>query len=125
MKSLSFKQWLIILVHAFVVWALCGAIMFIGMSIWPMDTTLTVHAIGAPIIAAVVSLVYFKKFNYTSPLLTAVLFVGFVILVDFFLVAMIINKSFEMFQGFIGTWLPFILIFCATYITGRLAGKKA
>jgi len=124
-KALSFKQWLVILVHAFVVWALCGAIMFIGMSIWSMDTTLTVHAIGAPIIAAVVSLVYFKKFNYTSPLLTAVLFVGFVILVDFFLVAMIINKSFEMFQSFIGTWLPFILIFCATYITGRLAGKKA
>jgi hypothetical protein len=125
MKTLSFKQWLIILVHAFVLWALCGAIMFIGMGIWPMDTTLTVHAIGAPIIAAVVSLVYFKKFGYTSPLITAALFVGFVILVDFFLVAMIINKSFEMFQSFIGTWLPFILIFCATYITGRLAEKKA
>lgn len=125
MKTLSFKQWLVILVHAFVVWALCGAIMFIGMSIWSMDTTLTIHAIGAPIIAGVVSLVYFKKFNYTSPLLTAVLFVGFVILVDFFLVAMIINKSFEMFQSFIGTWLPFILIFCATYVIGRLVGKEA
>jgi hypothetical protein len=125
MKSLSVKQWLVILAHAFVLWALCGAIMFIGMGIWPMGTTLIVHAVGAPIIAAGISLLYFKKFNYTSPLVTAAIFVGFVILVDFFLVAMVINKSFEMFQSFIGTWLPFILIFSATYLTGRLVGKKA
>lgn len=125
MKTLSFKQWLVILVHAFVLWALCGAIMFIGMSIWSVDTTLIVHAVGAPVIAAIISLIYFKNFNYTSPLLTAVFFVGFVILVDFFLVAMVINRSFEMFQSFIGTWLPFILIFCATYITGRSVSKKA
>lgn len=125
MKTLSFKQWLVILVHAFVLWALCGAIMFIGMSIWSVDTTLIVHAVGAPVIAAIISLIYFKSFNYTSPLITAVFFVGFVILVDFFLVAMVINRSFEMFQSFIGTWLPFILIFCATYITGRSVSKKA
>jgi hypothetical protein len=99
--------------------------MFVGMGIWPMDITLIVHAVGAPIIAAVISLIYFKKFNYTSPFATAALFVGFVILVDFLLVAMVINQSFEMFQSFIGTWLPFILIFSATYLTGRLAGKKA
>ncbi len=125
MKSLSVKQWLVILGHAFVLWALCGAIMFIGMSIWPVDTTLIVHAVGAPIIASVISLIYFKSFNYTSPLSTAIVFVGFVILVDFFLVAMVINKSFEMFESFIGTWLSFILIFFATYITGRLTGKKS
>lgn len=125
MKSLSVNQWLVILAHAFILWAVCGAIMFVGMGIWSMDTTLVVHAVGAPIIAVVISLIYFKKFNYTSPFVTAALFVGFVILVDFFLVAMVINQSFEMFQSFIGTWLPFILIFSATYLTGRLVGKKA
>lgn len=124
MKKLSFKQWLTILVHALVLWALCGAIMFIGMIIWPMDTTLIVHTIGAPIIAGVISLIYFTKFNNTTPLQTAIIFVAFVILVDFFLIAMVINKSFEMFQSFIGTWLPFTLIFLATYVTGTLISKK-
>lgn len=124
MKNLSSKQWLIILAHALVIWALCGAIMFIGMSIWPMDTTLIVHAVGAPIVATVISLIYFTKFNYTPPLQTAIIFVAFVILVDFFLVALVINKSIEMFQSFLGTWLPFILIFLATYLTGLLTSKK-
>jgi hypothetical protein len=124
MQKLSFKQWLTILVHALVLWALCGAIMFIGMGIWPIDTTLIIHAVGAPIIAAVISLIYFTKFNYTTPLHTAIIFVAFVILVDFFLVAMVINKSFEMFQDFLGTWLPFTLIFFATTLTGTLVSKK-
>jgi hypothetical protein len=118
MKTFTTKQFLITLAHAFVLWALCGAIMFIGMSIWSMETTLIVHAIGAPIIATLISLVYFRNFNYTTPRQTALIFVCFVIFVDFFLVAMVINKSFEMFKDEIGTWLPFSLIFLATYMTG-------
>jgi hypothetical protein len=39
---------------------------------------------------------------------------------DFFVVAMLINRSFEMFTSFLGTWLPFTLIFASTYFTGRL-----
>ena len=31
-------------------WALCGAIMFVGMAITDIQTTLILHAIGAPII---------------------------------------------------------------------------
>jgi len=63
-------------------------------------------------------LVYFEKFNYTTPLQTAIIFVVFVITVDFFLVALVINKSLDMFSSLLGTWIPFALIFTSTYLTG-------
>ena len=114
------RKILIILAHAFVGWAFCTASMMIGMATMPIESALIVHAVAAPIIFTIVSLVYFNKFNYTSPLSTALIFVSFVILVDFFLIALIINRSLEMFASPLGTWIPFALIFASTYITGTL-----
>lgn len=114
------KKAVIILIHAFVGWILCAATMGIGMATLSLDLTLIIHAIGAPIFFAVVSIVYFSKFNYTSPLLTAICFLLFVVLVDFFVVALLINRSLEMFTGPLGTWIPFILIFISTFATGKL-----
>lgn len=42
------KKGVIILVHAFVGWALCGATMGIGMSVTSLSNTLVIHAIAAP-----------------------------------------------------------------------------
>jgi hypothetical protein len=108
----------VVLAHAFVGWALCAAIMGIGMSITSLQNTLVAHAIGAPIIFMAVSLVYFKRFRYTPPLQTAIIFLSFVMIVDFFVVALLINRSLDMFLSWLGTWLPFALIFTSTYITG-------
>ncbi len=115
---MNVKQIAIILAHAFVGWVLCAATMGIGMATMPAQTALIVHAIGAPIFFAIVSLVYFNKFNYTTPLQTALIFVGFVIVVDFLVVALLILKSLEMFASLLGTWIPFALIFTSTYLTG-------
>ena len=111
------KKVIVILLHAFIGWALCGAIIGIGRGITSMETTLILHAIGAPIIFIVLSLIYCRWFAYTTPLQTALVFIGFVIFMDLFLVALLIEKSFEMFASILGTWLPFVLIFLATYIT--------
>lgn len=83
-----------------------------------MENTLIIHAIGAPIIFAAISLNYFRKFNYTNPLQTAVIFVSFVIFMDTFVIAIMIEKSLEMFKSALGTWIPFILIVFSTYLTG-------
>jgi hypothetical protein len=116
---------LILLAHAFVGWALCAATMGIGMATIGLNTTLIVHAIGAPIFFLGVSLVYFRKFNYTTPLQTAFYFLAFVVAMDFFVVAILINRSFDMFASVLGTWLPFALIFASTYLTGNfLVGTK-
>jgi hypothetical protein len=121
---MDFKKTIIILVHAFVGWMLCAATMGIGMSMTSLNNTLIIHAIGAPIFFAGVSLVYFRKFNYTTPLQTALIFIAFVIAMDFFVVAMLINRSFEMFTSLLGTWIPFALIFLSTYLTGLLVLRK-
>lgn len=112
------RRLLIILVHAFIGWALCAATMGIGMATTSLQNTLIAHAIGAPIFFSIVSLVYFRRFNFTTPLQTALIFVGFVIAVDFFVVAFLINRSLDMFTNLLGTWIPFALIFASTYLMG-------
>jgi hypothetical protein len=58
----------IVLVHAFVGWALCGATMGIGMAITSLENALIIHAVAAPVFFSAVSRVYFRKFNAKSPL---------------------------------------------------------
>jgi len=76
------------------------------------------------VLVIMVSSAYFKRFHFTKSLPTAVIFTGFVIVVDFFVVALLINKSLAMFASLLGTWIPFALIFVSTYGTGLYAGKR-
>ncbi len=119
------KKLAILLAHAFVGWLLCDMTIYIGKAITGEVGTdvLIVHAIGAPIYFFLVSLVYFRRFNFTTPLQTAVIFTAFVMIVDFLLVALVINKSLDMFASLLGTWLPFGLIFSSTYLTGVMISK--
>jgi hypothetical protein len=115
---MNVRKVIVVLVHAFIGWALCAATMGIGMAITSIDNALIIHAIAAPIFFFFLSLIYFMKFNYTTPFQTAIIFVSFVITVDFFLVALMINKSLDMFTSLLGTWIPFALIFLSTFLTG-------
>jgi len=121
---MKIRRLVTIVLHAFVGWALCAATMGIGLATLSLQTALIMHAIAAPIFFTGVSLLYLKQFHYTTPLHTALLFVGFVIAMDFFVVALLINRSLEMFASPLGTWIPFALIFTATYATGVYVGRK-
>ncbi|MGI9523952.1 MAG: hypothetical protein ACR2PG_20145 [Hyphomicrobiaceae bacterium] len=114
------KQTAILLGCAAAVWMFCGALIGIGRQYLSMDTTLIVHAVGAPIGAVVLSWLYFRNFAFTGPLVTATIFVATALILDVFVVALLIEKSFDMFQSVLGLWLPQILIFAATYVTGWL-----
>lgn len=113
-----------LLLGSFIGWALCGAVIFIGRTYLSEQTTLIIHAVAAPVFFFIISLIYFKKFNYTTPLLTALIFVTFVIFMDAFVVALFIEKSFDMFTSILGTWIPFALIFLSTYLTGLFVNLK-
>ena len=113
------KKLIVTLIHAFVGWALCFATMGIGMATTSLNNALIIHAIAAPIIFGCVAWVYFSRFYYTTPLQTALIFVGFVICADFLVVALIINRSLDMFASLLGTWIPFVLIFLSTYLVGK------
>lgn len=124
MASLDLRKLAVITAHALVLWLVCGALMFGGMSLASLDAALLIHALGAPVVAALVSWHYFKRFHYTTPIVTACLFVGMIIFLDAFVVALLIEQSFAMFTSFIGTWLPFILIFGATVLTGHFVASR-
>lgn len=116
-------KYVIILIHALIGWGLCGAIMAVGMRYLSIDHTLVIHAIGAPVIFGIISFNYFKNFGYTLPLKTGIIFVFLVIFMDVFVVAIFIEKNFDMFKNLLGTWIPFALIFLATYFTGFILKK--
>jgi hypothetical protein len=121
---MQLKKPVTILAHAFIGWLLCAATMAIGMAVTTLAITLVIHAIGAPIYFAAVSTFYFTRYSYTRPLQTALIFVSFVIVVDFFVVALLINKSLAMFASPLGTWIPFALIFISTLLSGLLFYKS-
>jgi hypothetical protein len=121
---MSARKTVVILVHAFVGWALCAATMGIGMAATSLENALIIHAIAAPIFFTAVSLNYHRKFGDTTPLQTAGIFVGFVMVVDFLVVGLLINRSLAMFASLLGTWIPFALIFTSSYVTGLLSGRR-
>ena len=115
---MNIKKPVIIVVYALIGWTLCFATIGIGRALLPLQAALTIHAVAAPIFFLLLSVSYFKRFNYTTPLQAALLFVGIVIALDFFVVSLLILRNMEMFTSLLGTWIPFALIFTSTYITG-------
>jgi|SRR5271157_528880 len=127
---MTIKKLSILLLHAFIGWVLCAATIYVGRSVTSMQTTLIIHVIAAPIYFVVLSWVFFTRFNYTRPLQTALIFMGFIITGDFFIFALLVNRSLAMFASLLGTWIPFALIFASTYLTGWIvtrnsSGKRA
>jgi hypothetical protein len=114
----------IVLCHALVLWALCGATIGIGRALVGIETTLIVHAWVVPVFASLIASFYFRKFGQVGPLATAAIFTGFVITLDAGLVAPVFEKSFEMFNSILGTWVPFGLIFVSTLLTGLVARRS-
>jgi hypothetical protein len=51
-------------------------------------------------------------------------FLAFAILMDFFVIALLVQKSFAMFASVLGTWIPFALIFASTYVTGYYTARR-
>ena len=117
------KESLILLIHAIVIYFVCFAVMSISMATLDIDSALIAHAAAAPFVSAIFSYIYYKRFNYSSPIVTAVVIVATVIALDFFLTATIILQDYAMFYSLIGTWIPFALIFTAALLVGIYVNK--
>jgi hypothetical protein len=120
-----FYKTAVTVVYGVVGWAYCGALIGVGGQVFSMHTTLILHAIGAPVGFAFISRFYYRKFAFTNPVQTAAAFLGVVVALDLLVVAPVFEKSFAMFSSALGTWIPFVLIFAATYLTGRFAWSGA
>ena len=122
---MNIKKIIIILAFAFVGWVLSAGSIGIGMATTSFENTLIIGIILCPIFFLIVSLVYFKKFHFTTPLQTALIFFAFVVIADFFVAGLLINKSLEMFTNLLETWIPYILIFISTYLTGLFTVRSS
>jgi hypothetical protein len=116
---------ILLFIHAAIGWALCGATIGLARRVANLHQALIVHAIAAPLIFVAVSRVYFRWFGTTPPLSTAATFTAVVILLDALVIAPLVERSFAMFRSILGTWLPFALIFLATWATGWFTAHPA
>ncbi|MGO9004443.1 MAG: hypothetical protein ACLQIQ_07900 [Beijerinckiaceae bacterium] len=114
----------IIVAFAIAGWLVCGAAIGVGFAVLTKHTALVVHAIVAPVAFAGLSYFYFTRFAYTTALATAAVFLAIVVALDVFVVALFVERSFAMFASVLGTWLPFALIFAATWTVGLAVGGK-
>jgi hypothetical protein len=92
--------------------------MGVGLAVTSERATLIVHAIGAPVIFALVAWSYFSRFGYTTPLQTAMVFLVFALVMDVFVAGLLIQRSLDMFRSVLGTWIPLGLSFASTYAVG-------
>ena len=119
LKQLSLNQNIILFGHGLVGWVFCGLVMFTGLTFTSELNAQIIHAIAVPLIFYFISSNYFKSYNFTKPFMTGFTFMILIIFLDFFFVALIIERSFEMFLSLLGTWVPFVLILITTTITGN------
>ncbi len=113
------KKIVVIAIFALVGWGICGAIINIGRSTIGVEATLIVHAIAVPIVFGILSFLYHRYFHYTQPAQTGLIFMLSAMLLDAGIIAPFAEKSYAMFTSILGTWIPFGLIFLATYLVGR------
>ena len=113
-------------------WGLCAILMAGLLAIASQGVAITLHAIAAPFIFAALAWGYFAARGAREPLGVAVAFTAIVAVLDAVVVAALFLHSFAMFTNIVGTWLPFFLIFAATWATGsvmamlpRRGGPKA
>jgi hypothetical protein len=124
-EATKLRRVAVVLAHAVVGWAYCGALIGVGRQFLSIHSTLVLHAIGAPFGFALVSIFYQRRYAFTSPMQTAAAFLGVVVALDLFLVAPVFEKSYAMFSSLLGTWIPFALIFTATYFAGRFTSPQS
>jgi len=117
------RKILIVIAHGFVGWALCGATMGIGMATTSMENAMVIHAAAVPFIFGTLTFAYFRRIGDWHPLKVAGAFLGVVIVLDVLVVALLIERSFEMFRSPLGTWLPFALAFLSTLLAGKVTRR--
>ena len=113
----------ILILHALVGWAICGATIGVGRRVVSMEATLLIHAVVAPLVFGLLTWLFFRWFPASSALAVALTMVAVVVGLDALLVAPFLERSYAMFGSVLGTWVPFASIFGASYLVGR-AGKR-
>jgi len=109
-----------LLAHAVAGWAACAAMMAGLLALGSSTLAVWVHAFLAPLIFGAVAWHYFRLPGAREARDTAVAFSLVVALLDLVVVAGLLQQSLGMFRSIGGTWVPLVLVFLATWVTGGL-----
>jgi hypothetical protein len=118
-STLEMIERIILVVHALVGWAICGGTIGLGRQAMSMEATLIVHAALAPLAFGLLSWHYARRFPQVAPATTSLTMLGVVIGLDALVVAPFMEHSYAMFRSVLGTWIPFALIFVASFVVSR------
>ena len=113
-------MWFYLVGLALLVWGACGAVMAIGRRLWGLQTALGVHLVAAPAIAFLLSIAHARLDPACGAVLRASVVTALIVALDALVVAPFFERSYEMFKSLIGTWIPFALIFIASWAAGLL-----
>ncbi len=108
----------VLVAHAVVGWLACAGAMALLLARLPVEIALWMHVLVAPLVFSGLAAAYFRERAPLPPLAVAGAFTGIVVVLDAVVVAGIVQRSFAMFASFVGSWLPFALIFAVTMIVG-------
>ena len=114
-----------LLTHGIMLWAACGLVMNVARALLPLDRALFAHGLAAPLLAALVTALYFRRPGHAPPLPTALVFVFVVAGLDALVTAPFLERSWAKFGSLVATWIPFALIFMASYRTGLALRARA
>lgn len=109
-----------LVLHGLAGWAACALAMGGLLAVGTPRTALILHALAAPAIVAIVARHYFRAHGARDPLPTALTFLTIVIMLDLVIIAGLLQHSLGMFESIMGSWLPFALVFCTTWLTGEV-----
>lgn len=106
--------------HAAAGWTLCAAAMAFLLAIVGLTAALTLHAIAAPLFFTLIAWHYFRARGARDPMPVAIIWTGTVALLDLAIIGGAVQRNWGMIRSVSGTWLPFALIFGATWATGTI-----
>jgi hypothetical protein len=91
------------------------------LALWPLSSTAATvaHAIALPLVFLAIAVHYFRGRGARAALPVALVFSGLSLVLDV-AVFVVIERSFEMLASIGGTWVPALLVFFATWITGAV-----
>jgi len=113
-----------VLLYATVGWIIYRATMLIGY-VPTISRVPFFFEIVTFLVFVVISYIYFKKFNYTTPLQTAAIFVSIVVVGDFIVIALSRPGALRFYASVPQVWLRFALIFLPIYLTGLLTTEDS
>ncbi|HTR12567.1 MAG TPA: hypothetical protein VMI72_04725 [Roseiarcus sp.] len=112
--------WVYLVALSLVLWSACGAVIAMERRPWPIDKTLRIRLVAAPMFAFLVSAAHNLLAPEFAAATRATAVTGLIVALDALIVAPLFEHSYEMFRSVIGTWLPFPAIFLASWAAGIL-----